>query len=210
MESGPEAGCLARVPGAGERRQDRVGVVERRRHERVGLAAGIAEHDALVARALVLVAGLVDAERDVGGLRVNVDLDGGLGPVEAVLLVADLAHAVPRDGRERLGGDRLRSPYLARQHDPVGGDQGLAGHAGVGIERQIGIDHGIGDSVADLVRVPFRHRFAGEQVFPSAHGFPQSWQYCGGGRRPAAPPGGFRSVLQGGQARAMTPASHPG
>ncbi len=51
--------------------QDGVGVVDRRRHQRVGLAAGVAEHHALVAGALVLVAGGVHALRDVGGLRVQ-------------------------------------------------------------------------------------------------------------------------------------------
>ena len=161
------------MPRLGQRRQDRVGVVERRRHERIGLAAGVAEHDALVARALVLVAGLVHAERDVGGLGVNMDLHRGLGPVEAFLLVADLADAVPRDGLQRLGGDRVGTAHLAGEHHPVGRDQRLAGHAGVGIGRQERIDHGIGDAVADLVRVPFGHRFAGKQVVSSPHGSPR-------------------------------------
>ena len=48
--------------------EDLVGVVDRRRHQFRRLAAGIAEHDALVARALVLVAGGVDALGDVGRL----------------------------------------------------------------------------------------------------------------------------------------------
>ena len=97
-----------------------MGVVERCRHERIGLAASVAEHDALVAGALVLVAGLVHAKRNVGGLGVNMDLHGGLGPVEALLLVADLADAGPRDGLQGLGGDRVGAPHLAGKHHPVG------------------------------------------------------------------------------------------
>ena len=57
--------------------QDAVGIEDRRGHERLGLAAGEAEHDALIAGALVLLLlGIgVDAERDVGGLLVHVILE---------------------------------------------------------------------------------------------------------------------------------------
>jgi len=43
-------------------------VVDWRWHELVCFAAGIAEHDSLIARPLILIAGGVDALRDVGGL----------------------------------------------------------------------------------------------------------------------------------------------
>ena len=55
---------------------------DRQRHQFIGLAAGVAEHHALIARAekleLVVVAGLrlersVDAERDIGRLFVDGD-----------------------------------------------------------------------------------------------------------------------------------------
>ena len=55
--------------------QDAVRVVDRRRHQFRRLAAGIAEHDALVAGALVLVAAGIDALGDVGRLGVEKDLD---------------------------------------------------------------------------------------------------------------------------------------
>ena len=80
-----------------------MGVVERRRHEGLGLAAGVAEHDALIARALVLVAGLVHPHGDVGRLGVHVDLNVGPGPVEALLLVPDLADAGAGEGFEGFG-----------------------------------------------------------------------------------------------------------
>ncbi len=71
------------------------------------LVAGVAEHDALVARALVLVAGGIDALRDVGGLGVQQDLDVGVLPVEAVLLVADVL-----DGRAGQVDDDARRSTL--------------------------------------------------------------------------------------------------
>ena len=54
------------VPQFADAVQDGVGIVDRRRHQRVGLAAGVAEHHALVAGALVLVAGGVHTLGDVG------------------------------------------------------------------------------------------------------------------------------------------------
>jgi hypothetical protein len=74
----------------GQQLRGSCGIVDRRRHQVRRLVAGIAEHDALVARAFVLVAGRVNALRDVGGLAVQQDFDVGVLPVEAVLLVADV------------------------------------------------------------------------------------------------------------------------
>jgi hypothetical protein len=58
--------------------EDLVRIVDRRRHQLRRLAAGIAEHDALVAGALVLVAGGVDALGDVGRLAVQQHVDLGV------------------------------------------------------------------------------------------------------------------------------------
>ena len=72
-------------------------VVERRRHQVGRLVAGEAEHDALVAGALVLVLAGIDALRDVRRLRVQVVGEVEAVPVEAFLLVADaLDHAAHR------------------------------------------------------------------------------------------------------------------
>ena len=72
--------------------EDAVRVIERRRHQVGRLVGRVAEHDALVAGAFVLVAALVDALGDVRGLAVQVILEAGGLPVEAVLLVADALH----------------------------------------------------------------------------------------------------------------------
>ena len=65
-------------------------VVDRCRHQCIGLTAGVAEHDALVASALILVVTGVDALSDMSGLRVQQDFHLGILPVKAVLLVSDI------------------------------------------------------------------------------------------------------------------------
>ena len=92
----PQQGQFARVPVFGNQAQDFMRVENRRRHKARRFAAGIAEHDALIARAFILVAGRIDAHRDIVGLRVNIDLHIGPLPVKAFLRVADFAHGVAR------------------------------------------------------------------------------------------------------------------
>src|SRR4029078_11099211 len=81
-------GLPAGVPRLGHLMQDAVGVINRRRHQGLGLAAGIAEHDALVAGALFLLfLGIgIDAHGDVGRLLVHVEFELGVLPVKALLL----------------------------------------------------------------------------------------------------------------------------
>ena len=87
-----------------------VGQRDRQRHELVGLARGVAEHHALVARAgeieLIVVGGvgprlvgLVDALRDIGRLLVDRVDDRARVAIEAVVgvVVADPAHRLARD-----------------------------------------------------------------------------------------------------------------
>ena len=90
-------------------------VVDRRRHQVGRLAAGIAEHDALVAGAFLAlpVGGIVDALGDVGRLGVQQHVDLGRLPVEAVLLVADGADRLARDRLElRRVDDRMTAGVL--------------------------------------------------------------------------------------------------
>ena len=156
--------------------EDLVRVVDRRRHQLRRLAAGIAEHDALVAGALVLVAGRIDALRDVARLGVQKDLDVGLLPVEAGLLVADVADRQPRDMRHVILGDGGGPAGLAGDHHAVGGAQRLAGDPHVAripaVTRRLveeSIDHLVGDAVADLVGMAFGNGFAGEQIACARH-----------------------------------------
>ena len=71
--------------------------MDRRRHQLRRLVHRIAEHDALVARTLVLVAGRIDALRNVGRLLVQVVVDAQVLPVKPVLIIPDVPHAFPRD-----------------------------------------------------------------------------------------------------------------
>ena len=144
--------------------QDAMGIDDRRRHQHVGLGAGITEHDALVARAFILVAGRVDALRDVGGLGVEQHLDVGMLPVEALLLVADLADGLARRRLDLFLGDRGGAAHFAGQHDLVGRRQRFAGDARIRIGRQIEIEHRVRNAIAHLVGMAFGNGFAREQV----------------------------------------------
>ena len=132
-------------------------IEDRRRHQRLGLAASKSEHDALVAGALfLLLLGIgIDAEGDVGGLLVHVVLELGEVPVEPLLLVADLAHGAPRRRLDQLGRHALGPAHLARHDDAVGGDQRLDGDARRRIGGEVEIDHRIGDAVAHFVGMAF-------------------------------------------------------
>ena len=165
-----QAGLGARMAGLGERLQNGMGEMDRGRHQHLGLAAGVAEHQALVAGTLVLVASGVDALGDVRRLAVHVDLHLGLLPVKPLLLVANLTHAGARDLFYHRVGDRVGSPHFAGEHDAVGGAKGFDGDARMGVGAEKFVDHGVGDSVADLVGMAFGNRFAGEKILALTHG----------------------------------------
>ena len=179
---GLQEGHLARVPGGGQPAQDLVGILQGRRHQGGGLVAGVAEHDPLVAGAFVLGVGGVDALGDVAGLAMQVTGVLRLLPVEALLFVADVLDRGPHPRLQRgdhfageglvlgLVGAGTGGADLSGQDDPVGGDQGLAGHAGLGIGGDEGVHHGVGDAVGDLVRMAFGNAFAGEEVGGAGHG----------------------------------------
>ncbi len=110
------------------------------RHELRGLVAGVAEHHALVAGAVVQLGvaallglqRLVHAQGDVGALLVDVGDDAAGVAVEAVLgpVIADLPDNVPGhlgDVHVAVGAD------LAHDMDEARGSGGLAGHAAQGV-----------------------------------------------------------------------------
>ena len=187
----------------GERFQDLVRQMDRRRHQRLGLGAGVAEHDALVARALVFVAVGVHALGNIAGLAMQMHGHIGFLPVEAFLLIADFPHGGPGDLLDMAGVDlavgidqRRRAADLAGDDDPVGRRQGLAGHPCLRVGAQKPVDDGVGNPVANLVRMAFGDRFAGEQVVCTWHGHPPSGRsrQIHGTRR--LPPGRRRAGLR--------------
>ncbi len=185
---------LARAAGLAQHFEDLVREEDRSRHERallvfLAVAAGEAEHQALVARAFLLaeIAALllgIDAHRDVGRLAVQQHLDVGAVEGEAVLVVADVAHDVTGDLGDGLAVDdrvlavllhvRLGGAAFAGDDDLVGGDQRLAAEAGVGVavvgvaELHVvgdeGVEDRVGNLVGDLVRMAFRNRLTGEDI----------------------------------------------
>jgi hypothetical protein len=160
----------------GQLLEDAVRIVDRRRHQVRGLVAGEAEHDALVAGAFILVAGLIDALGDVGRLAVQVAGEVGILPVEAMLLVADPLHRLAYF-RLDVGNGRRHfelAAHLAGQHDPVGRDERFAGDARFRIAADEQIDDRVGNLVGDLVRMAFGHRFGREEVV-AAHRWARSF-----------------------------------
>ena len=148
-----------------------VGQHDRQRHQLVGLAAGEAEHQALVAGAA-----RVDAHRDVGRLLVDRREDGaGLG-VEAVLG----ARVADRRGssRGRSSGSRRRrlvviSPAMTARPVVTSVSQATRPTGSCGED---GVEDGVGDLVGDLVGVPLGDGLGGEQVTAiTAHADAPRW-----------------------------------
>jgi len=137
-----------------------------RGHHLGRLVAGVAKHEALVAGPLLggvftLGGALVDALRDVGRLTREVVVDENLVGVKDVvgIDVADVADRVAHDLLVvdlGLGGD------LAGENDHVGFHHGLASDTTVGILREAGIKHAVGNQVGNFVRMAFANGLGGE------------------------------------------------
>src|SRR5690606_12399949 len=135
---------------------------DRCRHQHVGFVAGVAEHQALVAGALVFRIGAVDPLVDVRGLLANDVDDAAGGAVEADIAggVADVADHLAGDFFQvdpGVGGD------FAGDDGDTALDHGFTGHARVLVLGDDGVAYGIGNLVGDLVRMAFGHGFGGKQ-----------------------------------------------
>ena len=146
----------------GQRAQHGVRVKDWGRHQFARFAAGIAEHHTLVAGALVLVARGVDTLGDIGRLPMDVALDRRPLPVKVFLLVADVANCLARHFDQLFVGDRGGAADFTGKDDTIGRDQGLDAAAGLRLNGEIGVDDRVGDAVANLVGMAFRHRLAGK------------------------------------------------
>ena len=153
--------------------QDFVAVVERCGHEVRGLVAGEAEHDALVARAFVLVVAGIDALGDVRRLRMKVVGKIERLPMKALLLIADalddaahrLLDLLADSGRPIALAvhDSLAADFAGEDHF-LGGGQGFASDARLRVLRQEQVDDGIGNLVGDLVGMAFGNGLGGEEI----------------------------------------------
>ena len=159
-----------------------MGQEDGQRHEFGGVLAGVPEHQALVARALlvervvaagaVLVGG-VHALGDVGALLPDRHLDPAGLAVEALggRVVADVQHGVADDARDLDVG--LGRHLAGDVHEP-GGDHGLDGHPAARVLLEHGVQDRVGDLVTDLVGVTLGDGLGREQA--CGHPVSPSWQ----------------------------------
>ena len=142
------------------------------RHRQVfgRFVAGIADHNALIARAEgVLVLSLsqfrLDSARNVGTLVVDVAVD-----LVGLRVIADIAQGVA-DDVEHVGLGRGRD--FARHNDVTVGCHDLTGHAAGRVMLQTSVQHTVGNEVAQLVGMPAHNGFCGVKtgMFVFLHGF---------------------------------------
>ena len=167
-----QVGQLAVLADLGEPLGQAVREPDRGGHVGRGLVARVAEHEALVTGALEVVVvllapfagfeGVEDAAGDVVGLLADGNGHAAAGAVEPVGrgVVADPKDGLPDDLRDLNVG--VRGDLAGHVHQ-AGGGHGLHGDAGLRIRGQQGIQDGVADLVADLVRVAFSHRLGSEE-----------------------------------------------
>ncbi len=140
-----------------------VRVVDRRRHQRPRLVGRVAEHQSLVARALVLGQRAVDALRDVDGLLAD-DVDDTAGAAVEADLGGVVADVDDDRSHQRLEVDPGGGRDLAGDDRDAGLDQRLAGDARPRVAREQGVQHGVRDLVGNLVGMAFGDGLGGEKV----------------------------------------------
>src|SRR5579872_56863 len=149
----------------GELTGERVRVLDGRGHELGRLIRGIAEHEALVAGALLLVqpVSFVHTLGDVGALALDGREHRARGRIESHrrVDVTDVPDRLPNHLREvDLGGRR----DLARNDHHSGLGERLASDPGPRVLRQDGVEDRVGDLIAELVGVALGDGLGGETV----------------------------------------------
>ena len=112
---------------------------------------------------LAVLGGVFDTTRDVRRLVLDRGEHAARLAVEPELgvRVPDLGHGPPdhrRDVDPAVGGDLAGHDHEARRHEC------LARDAAVGVDREQGVEHRVGELVGELVGMPLGHGFRGEQV----------------------------------------------
>ena len=141
-----------------------VGQRDRQRHEIFCLPAGISKQDALISRAGILRSPVPDTTGDIRGLGVHMHLYRASLPVKAQLrpVISDLS--------QHLSGDRfivrlLSGAQFAEDAQAILPDCRFTGHPRFRLLRQHRVQHGVGDLVADFVRMTPCHSFRCQNVF---------------------------------------------
>ena len=119
--------------------------------------------ETVVRRALLDLQTLVHAHGNIAGLLVNVGDDAAGIAVKAVLgpVIADASDDLSGDFGDihiAAGADLAHDVHKACGHS------GLAGHPAHGILLQYGVQHRVGDLVADFVGMSFRYGLGCKQI----------------------------------------------
>jgi hypothetical protein len=160
---GAEVRQRAVAPDVAEPLDEPVAEHDRQRHQRLRLAAGVPEHEPLVAGAF-----LVHAHGDVGRLLVDRGDDAAGVAVEPVG-GADVADVADRPAHQLRHVHVAGRGDLARHDHEARRQQRLARHAAPGVLRENRVEHRVGNLVGDLVGVPLSHRLRREQVLIPRH-----------------------------------------
>ena len=155
--------AVCALPNRGEALGNPVRQHDGQRHPLAGFIAGVSEHHALVAGALLGPLVAVDTLRDVRRLTIDRGQHRAGAAIEAErgVGVADAGHRLAHEIGNvdvRAGGD------LAGHHRHPGGHQRFTSHARVGVAGDDRIENGVGDLVGNLVGMPFGYRLGGEDV----------------------------------------------
>ena len=154
----------------GQLHHDAVGEHDGRGHELWRFVGGVAEHDTLVAGALlctVFAFGLacIHTLGNIRALGGEVVRDVYIFGVEERIIrsgtVADFGNGIAHNlfvVNDSFGGN------LAREYHMVVFHQRFAGYAAGGVLSQAGIKDGIGDEVGHLVGMPLAYGFRGEYM----------------------------------------------
>ncbi len=169
---GPEPCQLARLSYLGLALHEPVRIDDRRRHELLGLVARIAEHQALVAGALLFVRRTIDALSDIGGLLGQMIDDLAVMAIETEI-IAPISNFADGISDERFDLELRLARDLTGNDDQVVLDECLAGDARSRVLCNQRIEHRIGDLITDLIRMTFRNRFRREYV-AACHGLNDS------------------------------------
>lgn len=142
--------------------------IESHRHEIVGFVAGISEHHALVAGALLLCIGTLDASVYVLALFVECGENSASLGIEFEV-AAVIAYTLDYSAGDIHQIDIGLAFDFTCHHDLSGGDEGLAGYFGGWIVGEKFVKNGIGNLVGNFVGVSFGNRFGGEKIIFVGH-----------------------------------------
>ena len=135
-----------------------VRIMDCRRHQDIGLAAGIAEHQTLITCALILVVTFIDAHRDIGRLLMKVVLEFQMRVMKFFLLIADIGNGTANRALDRCqnaGELVLRGANFTANNHPVGCGKGFTGNACLGLFGQKQVENSVRYAVTQLVGMPF-------------------------------------------------------